>query len=66
MAYCNKCGKRIVWDRFQGKFIPMNENGTSHFETCVPDPEYMKKYKRIMGEPVRKDPVQIGENEFIN
>ena len=64
--YCNFCGQPIIWDKFNGKWIPMNENGTSHFDTCIPNKSYQEKRDRLMKLKPKLPPLQLSENEFVN
>lgn len=34
MSTCNRCGAEIVWAKENGKNVPKNPDGTSHFATC--------------------------------
>ena len=35
MSNCKSCGAEIVWEKSNnGKNIPMNKNGSCHFDTC--------------------------------
>lgn len=34
MTNCNRCGLSIVWREINGKWIPENQQGQDHRETC--------------------------------
>ena len=46
MSNCKSCGQEIVWrETDEGRFIPMNKNGTCHFETCPQRTQWKNKTK---------------------
>jgi hypothetical protein len=50
MRWCNDCGKRIEWMKENNKWIPLDPDGQDHRDTCIPDPKYIAKRKRLIKE----------------
>lgn len=66
MAFCKRCGKRIIWVKMEKGWVPNDLGGIDHRTTCIPDSEYIKKYNNVMKlARSKKEKIQIGEEEFI-
>ena len=65
MRWCNKCNSQLLWQKEDGKWIPIDANvhspnyGLDHRRVCKADPEYIVKRKKIFKDP----PLQI-DGEF--
>lgn len=51
---CRGCGATIWWiETTRGKFMPINEDGSSHFSTC-PKAELFRRAKRMRRHKAQK------------